>query len=188
MNLIINDSCNGNCKFCFAKGTKSYMGASDVKFLIENNYCAKVIKVMGGEPTLHPEIIDIIDVLAENNIVFNLDCCLYPCQIRGLEEHKEILSATTITHTLGCSRPPIIYKKYNEQFLATCCYKYRDENIIITDHKDYDEIEHKLSRIRSYDILSKKGLPGLCLDCADYLVYCKGLCKGHLEDVNDIST
>jgi len=69
-NILITNSCNQNCAFCFAKnemdrplGT-SFMSLDQLKKLInrlKTISSSKSIKIMGGEPTLHPEFAKIIN-------------------------------------------------------------------------------------------------------------------------------
>ncbi len=76
-NILLSTKCMGNCPFCFAKkndflkSDKEMMTLDDVEKLIP--FCrGERIQIFGGEPTLNPEIIDIIDLLQLNNFPINI--------------------------------------------------------------------------------------------------------------------
>lgn len=58
--------CNDNCSFCFNRGIKinNEIKAIDYKHIINKLADAgiKEIDILGGEPTLHPEILHLIDI------------------------------------------------------------------------------------------------------------------------------
>lgn len=64
MNIILNEYCNLNCSYCFAQNarTNKYMSIQNfntvINFLKKSNI--KVLKLLGGEPTLHPNFVDIV--------------------------------------------------------------------------------------------------------------------------------
>lgn len=70
-NILITNSCNQNCEFCFAKKEMNRplkeRQISFEKFMqvirkLEKISASESIKIMGGEPTLHPEFKKIIRV------------------------------------------------------------------------------------------------------------------------------
>ena len=65
MNVIVNYQCNCNCDYCFAKPfleSTSYMEMREFKrvlrFLKRSGY--SFIRIFGGEPTLHPDFIELV--------------------------------------------------------------------------------------------------------------------------------
>lgn len=75
MNILISDICNRKCPFCFAdcstKVTPSkFMSLDDIrtviKFLRKSNI--NVFRCIGGEPSLHPKFIEIIDIIIDSGL------------------------------------------------------------------------------------------------------------------------
>lgn len=68
MNLIINQKCNRKCSFCFADmSTKqSDMSLELFESLVKQNPDMHV-RIMGGEPTLHPLFLQFLDVTFSYN-------------------------------------------------------------------------------------------------------------------------
>ena len=64
MNIMLNDYCNLNCKYCFAGLNEKKINISDenmqsfIEFLKRSNM--RSLRVLGGEPTLHPNFIKYI--------------------------------------------------------------------------------------------------------------------------------
>lgn len=70
-NILITNFCNQNCSFCFAnkemndKSIKKEISINDFKGIIsklKKDPTIKVIKIMGGEPTLHSKFKEIINL------------------------------------------------------------------------------------------------------------------------------
>ena len=71
MNLIITNVCNRNCPYCFAKSEETgnkFISLENVEYYI--NFLKKSnirdLKILGGEPTLHPELPEIIRLGRKN--------------------------------------------------------------------------------------------------------------------------
>lgn len=72
MNLMLNNYCNLKCSYCFAQETMHSANAKNIskenyiKYLDwvkkQNDNFDKEVRMIGGEPTLHPEIKDFIDI------------------------------------------------------------------------------------------------------------------------------
>lgn len=82
MNLIITDVCNRNCPYCFAesklvRGRGKTPFTQKKRFITMKNYLAyldflkknddKKLKLLGGEPTLHPQFTELVDIGLEQN-------------------------------------------------------------------------------------------------------------------------
>lgn len=65
MRILITEGCNANCKSCFNKDyrTAKYINFDDYKDLAVylKNSGVKLVKIMGGEPTTHPDFLKIVD-------------------------------------------------------------------------------------------------------------------------------
>ena len=64
--------CNLSCTFCFNRGisSKTEMNVKDFKKVISiiSDVGVQEIDMLGGEPTLHPEFIQIVDIIYRNKI------------------------------------------------------------------------------------------------------------------------
>lgn len=77
-NIMLNDHCNLNCSYCFAKSTygkninnislKNFKAALD--FILKDN--EEMVGLIGGEPTLHPQFEEIIKLLKYDKRVKNI--------------------------------------------------------------------------------------------------------------------
>ncbi|NOZ24462.1 MAG: radical SAM protein [Planctomycetes bacterium] len=88
MTLVITNKCNRRCDFCFEgefkDGPEQSMSVADVDrictFASLSRVYAPSVSIMGGEPTLHPQLLEIIDVIRRANptadiqILSNLLC------------------------------------------------------------------------------------------------------------------
>lgn len=78
MNIILTTRCNKGCSFCFAKDknkTAEDISLENIQKIFEfakSSNPIPQIKLLGGEPTLHPNIKDIIKLLAKNNLYYGL--------------------------------------------------------------------------------------------------------------------
>ena len=89
MILVITSQCNRNCTFCFEGSYRGsspqYMSLDDVEnlcefFSISERDSSDPVTILGGEPTLHPELLDIIDIIRDHSprvsilLLTNLTC------------------------------------------------------------------------------------------------------------------
>ncbi len=68
MRLSITDSCNFRCQYCIADGAEishHYMDTDDIKLIANGLKPLGInkIKLTGGEPLMHPDIVKIVDIL-----------------------------------------------------------------------------------------------------------------------------
>jgi organic radical activating enzyme len=83
MNLILTTLCNNNCSFCFAHETLDKKGVilslEDIKEVVAFHRPEDNVKLLGGEPTLHPQFKEIMEFLKTvknpvtliSNFIFN---------------------------------------------------------------------------------------------------------------------
>ena len=90
MNILITTSCSKGCSFCFAKDKNhqaEYMSLANFQKLldmVQRSTQRPNIKILGGEPTQHPQFGDFIQELETRNIAFSLITnCLWP---EGIQE------------------------------------------------------------------------------------------------------
>ena len=86
MILVITNQCNRNCHYCFEGEFRNHgrqqMSIADVERILgwagSQNSGPNIVSIMGGEPTLHPDMLAIIDFLQAREqsvrILTNL-CC-----------------------------------------------------------------------------------------------------------------
>lgn len=73
-NIILTNVCNANCPFCFAleqaKSPGQFLSLEDVKGRINfvRDSGQSQIRLMGGEPTLHPKFEEIVDLVISNGM------------------------------------------------------------------------------------------------------------------------
>lgn len=73
MNFIITLDCNKGCPYCFASKARKEetenrkLSIEEFKKLIKKVPNESPIKLLGGEPTQHPQFIDFVDATLENN-------------------------------------------------------------------------------------------------------------------------
>ncbi|WP_428241460.1 radical SAM protein [Gynuella sp.] len=65
--IEINEECNLNCPVCFADSSparKRHLPLSDIEFMMDTLVASEgepdVLQISGGEPTIHPQILDIL--------------------------------------------------------------------------------------------------------------------------------
>lgn len=71
VNISINTDCNGNCPYCFQQnyhGQNKYMELEEFNKILDWCNGAKTVRLLGGEPTLHPKLLDFIKELEHRNI------------------------------------------------------------------------------------------------------------------------
>lgn len=71
ISVSINTDCNGNCPYCFQQnyhGQHKYMTLEEFKRILDWAGDLDQVKLLGGEPTLHPEFLDFVNELTTRNV------------------------------------------------------------------------------------------------------------------------
>ena len=80
VNIFLTDQCNRRCPFCYLNNwvtndekTAHHMTLKDLRTLIRWLKKSKInkVKLAGGEPMLHPNLIDFVKELMKNHIIIN---------------------------------------------------------------------------------------------------------------------
>lgn len=106
VDLKITDFCDFGCKFCYQSSTKegvhakywdSKCGISDIiDILAENNVIS--VALGGGEPTKHPDLIQILEKLKSKNIVVGMTTKNF-----DLADHPRIEEIKKLTNSIAVS-------------------------------------------------------------------------------------
>jgi hypothetical protein len=115
LNLFVNYDCNLACDYCFVRGqARSHpLRIDDVSFerFCEWLVCHRVpvLGILGGEPTLHPDIAGILTRLHSIGVASVLFTnALYPDEPTGLDASTDSLAEVLAAHTAS------IVVNYNE--------------------------------------------------------------------------
>lgn len=103
-NMIITGKCSKNCSFCFteeeARKEKKYddMSLDYIKAIVEKYEYKKrghVLKLLGGEPTEHPQFLDIIEYASKEQIpVYLISNFLFGTKIQeGILRHIDTFTS-----------------------------------------------------------------------------------------------
>lgn len=139
-NLIISKSCNLRCPYCF---TQNFLNKKQAFITLQDfqknlHFCAEyaTIGLIGGEPLLHPQLDDIINICKINN--FNI--IIYT---NGVYIHKHISSLLTTTLLVNVNSPNDIGQE-TFNIIEENCLLLKENNIPFTlglnfypDLKDY---------------------------------------------------
>lgn len=74
MNILFNNYCNLKCPYCFANGEMQQLpinlSEENLKWFIEFLKRSNIdtVSVLGGEPTLHPDFINYLNIIKESNM------------------------------------------------------------------------------------------------------------------------
>jgi radical SAM protein with 4Fe4S-binding SPASM domain len=89
--LVITSKCNNSCSFCYYKKRSEEMSLETIKKYVEllNKIKPKKIILIGGEPTLHPNFVDIVELFYKNN--FNISVVSNGFGFSNLDVVKNII-------------------------------------------------------------------------------------------------
>lgn len=141
ISLIINSKCNQKCKYCFAYDTlhdnNNIMSLDTIRQVIDfqlkaNDPMLKYsIGIVGGEPTLHPQFQDIIDILT-NHYHTNHICSVIFTNGTRLHEY-DIDNDAGIRGLINVNHPDMVGAgSYNNTFHSIRKYIYNKENPLFT--------------------------------------------------------
>lgn len=156
-------NCNRECAFCFNRGLEAEdeIGTGDFRIAADKIRTAGIreIDLLGGEPTLHPDIVQLIDISSELGLRLNLSTNgtnVALLELLSRTYDKKILN-------IGISLDAGLAEKRLEDYIAR--YRPAVKNIF-----------KKTTFARSANICSD--LPGV----DRYLLYMDTVSRSHLED------
>jgi len=155
----INNECQLNCKYCCAKKdmfvTKTNSNYEKVIKKLQLILVPFTICLLGGEPTLHPDIFKIIEELTKLkyckgvNLITNLH--------KPLEFWKELAGYNFNKFSIDASLHP---EYYNDKFLEKVNYLKSTEteiNVLLNvfpEKKYYDKMNHAINNIDDLTIVN----------------------------------
>ena len=137
----VGHKCNVNCLHCYHKheAEKGYKPKTELiqRILKAKDRGNTYIDFTGGEPTLHPDIVELVNLCTENN----LKCCIITNGMTGAKKQKELIDAGVddwliSTHGIGKNQNEITQNeksrelqkkfintltKYKKNFRFNCC-------------------------------------------------------------------
>jgi len=144
-NIVVNSSCNLSCNYCFAK---EILSNNDIISLDNIDYIAdflkhserKIISLMGGEPTLHPQIILIIEKLRAKGFTVSLKSNgLWDFKIK---EYLSGLAENEIFILLNLN-PPSTYSQKELEILNSNLYHVKNQQLVLSINIDKTDFEYE---------------------------------------------
>jgi|GEM_PF-6218472 len=179
--IEITSLCNLYCKYCYNdSGTKkvNILSVNDINNIIsdaKNNLNLKEIVLSGGEPLLHPNIVEICEIIFSNNLNLKINT-------NGTKIDKELLERIKHTNPIFQITIDSHDEKVNDQYRGEGSFrainkgleailKYYDiERTIIRCNLNFEFINNDESIYRYASYLSSKGIRFAYLS----LITCQG--------------
>jgi len=127
--LFLITICNLKCSYCYARKTKPWgeiLKKSDLDIIIK--YLQKIkfkfkICLLGGEPTLYPNLECLIDKLDKIQNCITIEIFTNGLKYIDFKSKKIDLNMSWHAETKGFNKETFLknYKKYNEKFPTTVC-------------------------------------------------------------------
>lgn len=121
MNILLNNYCNLNCEYCFANKVleedREKMSLTDFKFVLGflKRSNTKSVRLIGGEPTLHPEFTSIVNAVCQDDFfeeVFIFTNGLFNENVKSTIEMSSKIKQTSLLINLN-EKEVIGEKNYN---------------------------------------------------------------------------
>lgn len=173
LRLAVTNACNLSCFYCHNEGqkidcVKTYISLDYVKsmvnWIINNNIRVDYINVTGGEPMVHPQIIEIIDELKKLNCKIRLNTnatLLTKEKVDELKEHGVYSLKVGIDSVFAKQTKPSVYSTNTsvEKVLEILKYASTKMGVVLNtvttkfNYKDIDKIinfakESKIGRVK----------------------------------------
>lgn len=166
LQVFITNSCNLKCDGCFARniiqGSNSHIGLEEYQSVIEtfSKKQGKQINLLGGEPFLHPKLLDILRINQENDLKTTIYTNGY---FLNKYEQKELLGAKIRVSIYGAQGNKGVYNLpkseicFDANFMVSADTKLED----LIDSAEYIEKNYNcdtffISSIRELDNLRKE--------------------------------
>ena len=116
-NIVLINKCNLSCCYCFAKDllNSEFMYFSMENFVKAVNFIKtrknERIGIVGGEPTIHPNFAEFMEVIYNDNLISN--CIIFTNGIE-IDKYIDILGHQKFRLLINCNNPQNIGKLYNK--------------------------------------------------------------------------
>ena len=144
-NIVVNSSCNLSCNYCFAKeilSNNDFISLDNIDYIADflKHSERKIISLMGGEPTLHPQIIPIIEKLRAKGFTVSLKSNgLWDFKIR---EYLSGLAENEIFVLLNLN-PPSTYSQKELEILNSNLYHIKNQQLVLSINIDKTDFEYE---------------------------------------------
>lgn len=145
LRVILTEKCNLNCFFCHKEGSNVYkygqgLAASEfcdcIRILVKNGI--KKIKLMGGEPTLYPQICELVYMI--KGLSQDLDISLISNGIVPKEKYDELIQA-------GINRINISLHGYDKEKFMSVTKGTEEQLNLVFENIDYLKRHNILGKI-----------------------------------------
>lgn len=139
MNIVINNYCNLSCEYCFAKDFMDHdaesMSIEDYKHTLEflKRNRMSTIRFLGGEPTLHPDFDEMLDIAKDDNKINGIDIFtngVFSEEIR--EKLIDVSHMKPVSLIFNYNDPNVIGKDSNDKLLENLEILGMQSNIKVT--------------------------------------------------------
>jgi len=143
-NIVVNSSCNLSCKYCFAKeilSNKDFISLDNINYIVAflKNSEKKIVSLMGGEPTLHPQIISIIEKFRSEGFTISLKSNgLWDIKIK---EYFSSLPENEFFILLNLN-PPSTYTPKEIETLNNNLQNVRNQKLVLSINIDRTDFEY----------------------------------------------
>lgn len=131
MNISIISSCNNNCEYCFQKDyhAKNEMLTYEeideiIKWAVPENY----IGILGGEPTLHPDIVRIVQRVRE----FLDKCIVFTNLLCKHETLEELIKISNVDYLINTTTRD----ELKDLFLSNIDFLYSQKDKLKENHNN----------------------------------------------------
>ena len=143
-NVVVNTRCNLSCKYCFAKEILSnddFISLDNINYIVDFlKYSEKkVVSIMGGEPTLHPQIIPIIEKFRSEGFTMSLKSNgLWGSKVK---EYLSTLAENELFILLNLN-PPSTYTPKENEILNDNLHHVRNQKLVLSINIDRTDFEY----------------------------------------------
>ena len=178
LRVILTEKCNLNCFFCHKEGGNAYKWGKElaanefcdcIRVLVKNGI--KKIKFMGGEPTLYPQICELVYMI--NGLTPDLDISLISNGIASKEKYDDLIQA-------GVNRINISLHGYDKKKFMSVTKGTEDQLKLVFENIEYLKKSSILGKINYvllkgvnereiFDVLKYVNTHDLVVDVLNYL-------------------
>ena len=177
MRVLITDKCNMNCATCFNKSLRKNTEMpvetfNDLCSYLKNEGGIRRLKIMGGEPTIHPYFLDIVEI-AKNNFE---SIHIFTNASTDIIKSLCLRPKDTVIYNISCMGLRFPFQKLLPE--QECVHAFETR---IDYNSNVERIKALLAYVHS--VLKEKMIVNLTLDCTDNIFVNK---KAIISNWNDL--